>query len=254
MLRFLKFRLVAAAIAVACVVGSASPAKAAFNLYMQEAGVNNGDITLVAAGSNFTPFSVNGTYGDFNFEITGGSAHNAATLSDLIGSSNFIMNSSGTTQTLKIYLQQTDYFLPVGPQLRVESGMSGTNNVGSVNPTNIFQAFYDPADGGGLSGPSGSVVLGGLTGGTNGAQTAVLNTTTWDTGSATGTFTRTGFYSLTSLATLTMTGGAQINFVNHINVANAVPAPAGVILVASVLPFVAVLRRRLRKSDVVTAA
>jgi len=252
MCRFLNFRLVAAAIAVACVVGSASPAKAAFAMYLQFDG---GPITQVAGnsvgtGSDFGVISYNGTYGtggttgtEFAIQALSGSATNVSPQSDLLGSTLRITNTTGSTQTLHIYLSQTNYTQPTGNPLRVESGMSGTNNTGTVNPANVFQAWLDASN-----------TLLGMPGVGNGLQSANVTGTTWDTGSAVGNFARAGMYSLTSEVNLVMSAGAVINFSNHVNVTNATPAPAGLVLVASMLPFVAVLRRRLRKSDAVPVA
>jgi len=62
-------------------------------------------------------------------------------------------------------------------------------------------------------------------------------------------------FVLTESAEIKLFGQGSINSGGVASqVTNATPAPAGVVLVASVLPFVALLRRRLRKSDVVTAA
>jgi len=246
MCRFLHLRLVAAAIAVACVVGSASPAKAALQLYLQEAGGNASAITAVGLpGGDFTSASFTGTYGDFTVTLLGGSSDNGATLSDLLSSTVSVKNNdTANAHTLSLFVSQTNYNLPSGSPLRMESGQGGSTNSGTMGLTNIFQAWFDASN----------TLLGMPALGTNGTQNGNPSGSTWDTGSAVGVFARSGPYSLTSRATLALSAGGISNYSNHVNVTNAVPAPAGVVLIASVLPFVAVLRRRLRKSDAVTAA
>jgi len=246
MFRFLHFRLVAAALAVACVVGSASPAKATFTIYLQEAGVNSGNITAVATGGDFVPLNFSGVYGDFTVSVFGGSSINGANLSILQSSTSTVINNTGTSHTLKLWVSQTNYTLPTGTPLHVESGLSGTLTAGTVGTTGIFQGYA-----------ANSNTLLDTSGFSTGSQDVVLMVgNQWLTNTATGTFPRTNAtspFSLTSVVTLAMSGGAVMNFSSQISV-TPTPAPAGVVLVASVLPFVALLRRRLRKSDAVTAA
>lgn len=70
--------------------------------------------------------------------------------------------------------------------------------------------------------------------------------------SPTVTFTRGAAYSLATIIDLQMVNADTVQFTTQAIV--GAPVPAGFVLVASALPFVAVLRRRLRKSDAVTAA
>jgi hypothetical protein len=153
-----------------------------------------------------------------------------------MSSTTTIVNTNGSSKTLIMYISQTNFTLPTGPNLAVESGQSGTLTTGSVVLSNQFQAYAD----------SGNNING--TGGyTNGPQTATQTGTTFDTGSASGTFIRgAGNYSLTSVSTLNVTGGTVLNLSNHENV-KPVPAPAGVLLALTGLPFLGIgtwLRRR----------
>ncbi|AMV27741.1 hypothetical protein VT84_25290 [Gemmata sp. SH-PL17] len=60
-------------------------------------------------------------------------------------------------------------------------------------------------------------------------------------------------YSLKQVFTVTLGSGGSANFSGSGSV-NAAPAPAGLVMLATALPFAGLLRRRLRKSEVATAA
>jgi len=165
---------------------------------------------------------------------------NGAALSDLLSATTSIENLSGATATLKLYVSQTNYSLPVGSPLTVESGLGGSVNTGTLTLSNIFQAYADKNNN-----------LLGLTDFTNGAQSGTANGSSFDTGSAVGSFTRTGDYSLTSCVTFELSGGGKANYSDHVNV-SAVPAPAGILLVIAGLPMFGVgawVRRRNAKAS-----
>jgi hypothetical protein len=212
------------ALAAGFVLFASTRADAALQISLQESGVNGGAITSVGTGADFTATSFTGVYGDFNVTIFGGSSDNGlagGTRSDLLSSTTNIVNNSGSTKTLTMYVSQTNYTLPTGSQLKVESGMSGTVNFGTLSLTNIFQAYADKNNG-----------LNSLTDFTNGPQTGVPSGSTFDTGSATGLFSRTGMYSLTSVVTLVLSAGASVNISDHINV-TAVPEPGSMLLLGT---------------------
>jgi len=233
----------AAAVVGVMVLGTATPARAAFEIALQEAGVNGGASTVVVSGTNFSNLNWDGTYGDFTVEVLGGSAHNAASLSDLLSSTTRVTNNSSATQTLKIIVSQTDYTLPSGSTLSVESGLGGSVSTGTLTMTNIFQAYADAGN-----------TLRGTTDFTTGPQTASPNGSTFDTGSARGTFLRTGSYSLTTITTFTLSGGGVANFSAHENVTapgvvpnQPLPAPAGLVLALTGIPVLGLgawVRRR----------
>lgn len=244
MVRLKRLVTLAAALVGAVVLGAPTRAHAALNLYLQEAGVNGGLITLVATAADFTSTSFSGDYGDFTVTIQGGSSHNAGNPSDLLSSTTAVKNNSGSTKTLNLWVSQNNYTLPAGSPLLVESGLGGSKNTSTtVGLTDIFQAYADKNN--------NLVAAGTLTGGaatadfTNGPQTAAPTGNTFDTGSAFGLFTRTGTYSLSSVANFTLSGGGTANYSDHVNV--TVPAPAGVVLALTALPCIGVgswLRRR----------
>jgi len=243
MLRYSKFLpLVAIALVGAAILGAPAQARAEFRLSLQEAGVNGGAITQVATGGDFTPLQFSGTYGDFSVTFFGATSTNGASLSDIMSSTTTIVNLNGSSRTLTMYVSQTNFTLPTGPKLNVESGQSGTLTSGTVVLANQFQAYADAGNS-----------INGIGGFTNGAQTATQTGSTFDTGSANGLFTRgSGSYSLTTVSTLNLSGGAILNLSNHENV-TPVPVPAGVVLAISGLPFLGIgawLRRRKVKVQV----
>jgi hypothetical protein len=202
----------------------APPAHADLALFLQE---DAGNIFEVAHTTDFNPAGVvfSGNFGpggvggtDFFVTIQSASSDDGATLSDLLTGTNRITNNSGATHTLMVWASQNNYSLPAGTPLRVESGMSGTVSIGTLTLSNIFQAYAD----------KGNDLLGTPTAGaaitdfTNGPQTGVLNGSTFDTGSASGLFTRTGSYSLTQVANIQLTAGGRMNFSAHEHV-TAVP-------------------------------
>jgi hypothetical protein len=239
MLRFRNFLRLATAVLVAAAVSQASPARATFQLALQEAGVNGGAITVVQSGTDFQAggISFSGVYGDFTVSVLGGTSTNGALLSTLLSSTTNVTNNDGAAaHTLHLYVTQTNYTLPAGTNLNVESGLGGSTTTGTVAFPGIFQGYADKNNN-----------AFGLADFTNGPQTAVPTGTTFDTGSATGLFPRLGTpYSLTSVANLTLGAGAIVNYSDHIKV-TAVPAPAAVVLALTGLPFLGIgtwLRRR----------
>jgi uncharacterized repeat protein (TIGR01451 family) len=174
---------------------------------LQEAGVNGGLPTVVATGADFTSTSFSGTYGDFKVTLLGGSSDNGAASSDLLSSTTRVENLSGTSQTLTLIAFQDNYTLPAGTPLSVESGMGGSVNAGTLSLANIFQAFASSTNNTTFDF-------------TNGPQTAAQNATTFQTGSATNSFNRSvgNPYALESMATISLSAGAQINFSSHVNV------------------------------------
>jgi hypothetical protein len=230
-----RFRLITPALALLALLLAASPSRATLEIALQEAGVNGGAVHLVKTGGDFTDVTFTGTYGDFTIKILGGASDNGATLSDLLSSSTSVTNNSGKTKTLKIWITQNDYTAPWGSPLKVESGLGGSVNSGKLTLTDIFQTYADKNN-----------HLFGTAGYTEGAQTAIQTGSTFDTGSATGRFNRTGNYSLTSVITFTLSGHGKANFSSHVTV-TPTPAPAGLVLAVSGAAALALARLRRRK-------
>jgi hypothetical protein len=134
------------------------------SIALQEAGVNGVARTVVASGADFASVNFSGTYGDFTVNVFGGAAHNglqAGTFSDLLSSTTVVINNSGSTATLNLFVTETNYTLSAGPNLNVESGLGGSVSTGTLALNGIFQAYADKNNN-----------LNGLTDFTNGVQNA----------------------------------------------------------------------------------
>jgi hypothetical protein len=207
------------AVLVTAFLGLPNRASADFEIYAQQAGVNGGAITLLASGSDFSSISFSGTYGDFALSLFGASSTNGADLSTLVNLAGTVKNKNSGTQTIKLYASQTDYTLPAGSPLIVESAAGGSQSVGTtISGTGIFQGFAD----------SGNALL-GMSDFTNGPQDATFNGNSFDTGTASDLFNRTGNYSLTSVATLEISGGGSGGYNSIISV-TATPEPGSLVL------------------------
>jgi hypothetical protein len=217
-IRINKGLLALATLTAVFLLGTPQSARASLNIYLQE---DAGPISLVGTAADFTSVSFTGTFGDFSVTIQGASSLNSAPLSNLLNSTNSVVNNSTATHTLHVWASQNNYTLPAGTPLSVESGLGGSVNNPTVTLTNIFQAYADKNNNL-LGTPAPGAAI---TDFTNGPQTALQTGTTFDTGSAVGSFTRTGNYSLTSEANIQLTGGGSIGFQSHVNV-RPVPEPS----------------------------
>lgn len=201
------------ALATALLLGTSQSARADLELALS---VDGNLYSVVATAPDFTSLSFSSpTYnGIFKVNMTGGSSDNDATLSDLLGSTTSVKNLTGSTHTIAIKLTETNYTLPAGSPLVVESALGGSFNTGgSVGLAGIFQAYADKSN-----------TLFGTSDYTNGPQNAVQNGTSFSTGSASGIFFRTGTYSVTSITTLVVDAGTTVGYQNHVNL-NPVPEP-----------------------------
>jgi hypothetical protein len=232
--RISKGLLALATLTAVCLLGTPQSARATLALAWAEDG---GARTTVVSVPSFTPGSFSGTVGDFTVTLFGGSATNGASLSSLLSSAVSVTNNSSAQHTLHLWVTETDYTLPTSPPpLIVESGLGGTVNPGTVGLSGIFQAWADRNNN-----------LFGTGDFTNGPQNGTQTGTTFDTGSATGTFTRLATsYSLTSEANFTLSGGATVNYSDHVNV-TAVPEPATIATAVCGLPILGLFWTRRRR-------
>jgi uncharacterized repeat protein (TIGR01451 family) len=182
-------------------------------LSLLEAGVNGGANVVVSTAPDFTAASFTGIYGDFTVRSLGSASDNGAASSDLLSSTTSVRNNGASTLTLYLTAFQDNYTLPAGSPLAVESGLGGSVNFGNLSLSNIFQAYASSTNNTTFDF-------------TNGPQTAVQTGTTFDTGSATGSFSRVvgNPYSVSTTATITLSAGGTVNFSSHVTL-KAAPNP-----------------------------
>ena len=224
MLSSMKVKLTTAAVLASILMFWApQQVRADLVLYLQEDG---GVITEEgrAVGAPNQSLNISLSFGDFSVTFLGGASVNAATMSELLSSTTMVVNNDASNQhTLNLWVTQTDYSLPSGTLLNVESGLGGKHVTGTtVGFTGIFQAWADKNNNERGTGDF-----------TNGPQTASPSGNSFDTGSAFGVFTRLGTnYSLTSVANLTLSAGGTVNYSDTVDV-RAVPEPVSMILVGT---------------------
>lgn len=156
-----------------------------------------------------------------------------------------VFNSSGITQILTLTITNT-FSAPgsAGTLVALHHDMTaltwynGENIVNGSNPPSVISSQ------GMISDSGGSALTGILTaaGSLPNAQSNQVQFLRSDNS-----------YDLTQTFTITLGAGQSVAFQGAVNV-TAVPAPAGLILAATALPFVGLLRRRLRRPEATTAA
>ncbi len=227
------------------VLGAPPRASATFLLALQE---DAGSITTVASGPSFGPLSASGTFGDYAFSLFSATALDGVAGSNLLSAVARITSLVAATHTVSLYVSNQDYTLPTGSPLTVRSGMSGTFGLTGPGFTAgpAFQLWADAANG--LLAIPGTF--------TNGFQLAnpVGGTRTLGTGvDPSGTFTRSGPYSLTERTTIETTGLGDSNYSSHVIVAaTAVPEPRATLImfmVGLVALFIGARRGRPQSPD-----
>jgi len=229
MLRLRNFLpLVVALLVGATILGAPTQAHAGFTLNISD-GSNSVAVTDNGAG-DLDPATgqiiFSGAIGVFNINITVGTSNapGTPTLAQLTINNTSITTAGFTgNKTLTFSLQDTGFFLPTGTNLNLVSQLSTTQLPANTNVT--YQSFLNAQAGTQLS----------------------LNTVGGATGVDAVSVTNTPF-SLTSVSTFHIAGTGTSETVQFTGLtAVAVPAPAGVVLALTGLPFLGLgcwLRRR----------
>jgi hypothetical protein len=232
-------KAVSVLVVLALLGGLASPARADLEIILSETGFATQyfSATTVGASGSLTATSPL-TYGDFT--ITGLSASQLnATFSNLQSTNLSITNNTGTAHALSIITYGNNFTLPSGSPLTLVSSAGGNIFLPgtSANTNMTHQGWINNANPAIDTTPSGSPAL--LTPPTEtspGSQGPTFNGNSFDNGTGTTPFTRTGTnYSLTSKATINVGGSAGIHFTETLQV-TPVPAPAGIVMLLTGLP------------------
>lgn len=259
--------IVIAVVAMAIVLAQPATSSAGFRVTVQygaaygtsAAGtLNDLDITTLSAPYYTTPSGNDKTFepgaitatsggGTYTISLIAGYANTPGTASDsYLQLTSLSVTHSGTVNQdlLTISITATDFTLPTSP-VSLQSKLSGNFANTSATGSAKYESWFD---------------------GTNanyGTATAIVSPvfTLFPSGSAGGTYFADGTFansfSLTSQVTIKgLSNGRNNAFVSggiSTDVVTATPAPAGLILVATAVPFLGLLRRRFRNSVVAAA-
>jgi hypothetical protein len=155
-----------------------------------------------------------------------------------------VYNSSLVTQTLTLSITNT-FTLPgaagsllvLNHRLTAIAWFNGTDIAGASNPPSVISSEGIISDSGGTVTTLPLSVSGGVPVGLSNYALFLRSD---------------GTYDLTQQFEITLGAGQSVQFQGSVNA--VVPAPAGLILAATALPFVGLLRRRLRKPEATIAA
>jgi len=231
---------------VACIVILGAPAPARADMEIQlTVGSNTEYFSIAFPGSNgvFSP-ATTVTFQGFTITAQTVSQTNSANGSDIEATNLMIQNTGSTTATLKIFTYANNFTLPTGSNLVMTSSAGGNILTGSASVdsmthqgwiNNANPAIDNPAGNGGVP----SLVPPKET--TGGPQAPMFNGLSFDNGTVTVPFDRTGAdYSLMSEAIIVIRGRHGIHFTETLTVAgplgSAVPEPATMTLALAGLP------------------
>ena len=151
-------------------------------------------------------------------------------------SSLLIENQAAGTGVLTITTSDTDYVLPVGPFMTLDSDIGGTFSIGSAVGNSVtFESFADPNNGQPANAVSTPLLA---------FVKATSATTESFSGSTSANWFKGGpFYSLANRAVVTLAAGGQVNLSGT---TTAVPEPTSALALAAMSAGLLGLRRRSR--------
>jgi hypothetical protein len=226
---------IAAAVAVATLVGGTSSADAAFQFevtitdqttsasYSQSwdgSSINLDGNPTITVLKNVGGFGV-------SFEIAVSNSPGGPTLAMLSQSANSVTNNTGETHTLNITATATGYTAPVSPpDIMIGSALGGTVTSGSLSNV-TFNSYigtgnapYEQSIAADTVGPKGAT-------GPSGALSATTHTLVTLTANP---------YSLTSSLTATFSGNTNVTNLSGNTTLTNTPAPAGLVLALTGMP------------------
>jgi len=228
MLRSRKLLPAVAALAVAVLLGTSYPARAAFSLTLHETGfadqtiTDNGAGDLSSATGGVITFA--GTYGTFDIQISVGTSNSAsgAQPAQLTINNTSITSTSGGSLT--VTLTDTGFTAPGTGNAFLDTQLSTTQ-------LPLGSTVTSHSEVNGTAG--GDVALNTVSGGLREDIVAIGTTP----------------YTLSNVTTFNLAGAGTLQFTG-ITTATAVPAPAGVVLALTGLPVLGLgwLRRRRKRA------
>jgi len=156
--------------------------------------------------------------------------------SNLMSAELVVVNTGSTSHTLQLKFSINNYSLPSGSPLTMASQAGGDTPGGLTSFTD--EAYFDAAN-----------VLGSTPGTNNGLQTGIFDGNSFDTGTKTGSFARTGSFSLTDIETYVLSGNSSAHATDSITV-TAVPEPASIGMLIAGVPVLGMLWARRRRAKV----
>ena len=151
-------------------------------------------------------------------------------------SSLLIENQAAGTGVLTITTSDTNYFLPTGPLMSLDSDVGGTFSIGSAIGNSVsFQSFADPNN----AQPAGPVSTPPM----NFFKSTSATTESFSGSNSVNWVRNAGPYSLTNVAVVTLAAGGQVNLSGT---TTAVPEPTSALALAAMSAGLLGLRRRSR--------
>jgi hypothetical protein len=248
-------------------LGGAPPARADFEIELQATvGGKNYSTTLTDNNTGLISYSTPSKQpfaGAFAVTLLSSSTNSPGDPSaggEVDLSTLSITNTSGATQTLQVWITSTGFTAPGGANslVDVSSSIGGTFTFGATGSDKyVYQVTADQSVGGGTDFGKGITLSPTtLTFTASGKKGKTSSFGGDPAGDQTGEFQRPASdpsYSLSSFSTITLTGGASVNFGGTITTVDPdppeAPAPAGLVLVLTGGPplgLVGWLRRRRR--------
>jgi hypothetical protein len=221
---------------VAILATMTTPARADLEVQLSETGFTSVYFSATIPGSTGSasiPSAI--VFGDFTINSLSASQLNGA-FSNLQSSDLTIVNNTGTAHSLTITTYGNNYTLPAGSPLLLTSSAGGNIFLpGTPANTNMTHQGYinnaNPAIDPPTTGSPPGLVIPKET--TPGSQPPTFSGISFDNGTLTALFTRTGTnYSLTNMASVNVGGSAGIHFTETLQVSALVPEPASWALAA----------------------